>query len=369
MKSYVKVTGVKNFTKMPKFAGIDLSCATRVSRGGKYSATTGISTRTFGNVWFLLPEGQALFKTFDGTDYKNTRNLRMINELVCAELLSQIGLSHAEYAPASIKIEDKKFKDPADIDFQAYVAYMDLVSNGILEKDSTSNKKLNGIITYNFLGLGEKLVPLGRLIDVDGHFTPTLEATSERLKTLQTRGYKVSRKKLILHLYALSAFDFLTKQTDRNTNNTNIILDEQSNVKPAKVIDNEFAFFGQYFTGDRMKKNEHDYDEMLKFYNDYARTIPLLTNNSESMNRLEDSAKDLVAYAIIHPELRHILTEIMKKIDVPKAVESTRAKGVEISDEYADFMNFVVNSSKQELKNLIRMKQPQQIFDTHEKLF
>ena len=42
----------------------------------------GVSTETYGDKWFLTPKGKALFKTYDSTYSYNTRNIRIVNELL-----------------------------------------------------------------------------------------------------------------------------------------------------------------------------------------------------------------------------------------------------------------------------------------------
>ncbi|MBQ9790621.1 MAG: hypothetical protein IJW24_03400 [Clostridia bacterium] len=370
MKSYARVTGVKKFAKMPRFSGIDLSRVPTTSRGKKYSIYSGISSSTFGDVWFLLREGQALFKTFDSYDFQNTRNLRIANELVAAELLEQIHIPHAEYEPAILRISPNSNNATIEnLEERLQNAFKQI--NADTHFPVVDGERIfNGLVSYNFLSLGEQLRPLGSMLDMDRYFDPSLDLVSEKLGDLQRLGYKVSKREIVLNLYALSVFDFLTKQTDRNSNNLNVILDEQMHIKPAKVIDNEFAFFGQYFTADRMKKNEHDIADMIKYHNNYARQISMLSHHSDSaFDRLDNTAKDIVSYACIHPEMKQILSQIIKNMDVDAAVEKTREKGIQISPEYHEFMKTVVEDGKTQLTNLMRMKISKTILEDFDELF
>ena len=371
MKSHATVAGVKKFTKMPKFSGIDLTRIQTVKRCNKYSLShSGISSSTFGDVWFLTPKGQALFKTFDSFNFQNTRNLRIANELISQELLEQTGIPHAEYEPAILRISpqmdnividdlEEKLKNAfKHINAEAHFPLVD------------GQRVYNGLVSYNFLSLGEQLRPLSHILDMDRYFEPSLEFVSERLGDLQRRGYKVSKREIILNLYALSVFDFLTKQTDRNSNNLNVVVDENLNIRPAKVIDNEFAFFGQYFSSDKTKKNDHKMSDMIKYHNNFARQISMLSFHADyGCNRLENTAKDIVAYSLVHPEMKQILTHILKNMDVDKAVENTRKKGVQISPEYHDFIKTVVENGKQTLQNLIRMKISKTTLEDFDELF
>ena len=53
---------LKNVGKYNKLKPIDLD---KFKTSNKSMSNTGISTESYGNVWFLLPKGRAIFKTYD----------------------------------------------------------------------------------------------------------------------------------------------------------------------------------------------------------------------------------------------------------------------------------------------------------------
>ena len=358
MKNYAKITGINKFADSSVARQLDLSPFSVVYRN-KWSKNTGVSTQSFGNFWFLTPKGQALFKTYDSSEYKAARNIRIINEMVCMELLESLGIPCATYEPAKFKLADSSAPELASA-----FAMREKTEPGI------SHKTHDGLVSYNFLSIGEELYPLGRVLDMDAYFEPPLETISEKLNILQDTGFKVSKRDIISSVYALSVFDFLTKQTDRNSNNLNVVIDEQRNVTPARVIDNEFAFFGQYFTSSNLKRSEVSLEEMTQYHDMFARHVTMREDHSEcSPKRGAQTAKDIVAYACKHKELKAILSHIVKNIDIDTAVQKTREKGIEISPEYHEFMRAVIESSKTELINLMRMKTAKTTIDEFDELY
>ena len=284
--------------------------------------SVGVSTETYGDKWFLTPKGKALFKTYDSSYSYNIRNIRIVNELLCKELCDQIGLDCAEYEPAHIK-------------------------------------GLNGLLTYDIAGKN-KLVSLESFLKIRKNTTANLYETSCIIDKYLTKGYNINKPEVIKGLYKTILFDTITLQTDRNVRNINFLYNSKTkSFKLAKLIDNEFAFCGEFFTYECDYKNITKYD-FSDIIDDYSLTAKIFTFNDSyyaNKSRFKNNVEYLVLYAKKYPAFNNLLKETLNNIDVKKAFAILEKNKIEINDEYKEYVCTIV----EEVKNFIINKRRQKI--------
>lgn len=186
-KDYV-IKNIEKYNDIKLAKGLDLmSYSTKKRHINKYVGV-GVSTEIYGERWFRLPKGDAIFKSFEGQYGEDIREIRMLNELICQELCKQVGIKCAEYESAT-------FGDT------------------------------QGLVSYNIADKNEKLESLHQFMKrVHLYSEPNLEDLSEVLNRYANRGYRFDKQQMILDVYKMIIFDFLTLQTDRNASNVNVLV-------------------------------------------------------------------------------------------------------------------------------------------------
>lgn len=325
MESYLIVKGINKFinpNKISKNNSIDLVKLKKVTRIGETS-DSGISSNKFGLYWFLTPKGRALFKTFDYYLHYNVRELRIINELVCMELLKLLNIPCVQYEPAYFNLYD-------------------------------------GLVSYDITGENEKIIPLYKLFGSNSiKNNCNLESVSYFLDRIKQEGYKFSKKDFILSMYTNSVFDFIVKQMDRHYNNINCIVDDDKNLRYANIMDNEFAFISQYFSGSVLTHEEEKYCNLLSYYDDYAPVISL--NGVDSKNKLNGIVTDIVNCAKSNKDMNRILNHIINNFNIDKAIELVEQNGILISNEYKEYMK---NVCKDSISHLLSKMEQNEDYDS-----
>lgn len=310
---------VNKFNKIKLAKGVDIALfVTDDRKCDKHSI--GISTETYGDKWFLTPKGKALFKTYDSSYGYKMRNIRMVNELLCKELCDQIGLDCAEYEPAHIR-------------------------------------GLDGLLTYDIAGK-DRLVSLESFLKIKKNTTANLYETSCIIDKYLIKGYNINKSEVIKGLYKTILFDTITLQTDRNISNINFIYNSKTKTyKLAKLIDNEFAFCGEFFVCECDYKNLSNYD-FRDIINDYSLTAKIFTFNDSyyaNKSRFKNNIEYLVLYAKKYPAFNKLLKETLQNIDVKEAFNNLEKKEIEINNEYKEYVCAIVD----EVKNVIIKKRRQ----------
>lgn len=312
-KGYLK--NLEKYNKLKLAQGVFLDNAQIDYRQDDY---TGVSTGDFGFFWYMLPKGKAIFKTYTGGDeLEAIQNIRIVNELLCYELSKQVGIRCAEYELAEYQGQ-------------------------------------KGVISYNVSAINEKLTPATEVFDKFNlppynEFRFYLKA-QERLEDLN---YSFDKHKMILDLYKISLFDFLTVQSDRHRNNIFMLINRKNKtVKIAPIIDNEFAFNGLYFDTMVWKdKGTITQKTFAEKTSAISKTLLIKENSYYDNNVFLSNAKHLVNLAKYNPEMGEIFKTFVSNYNIQKAIESLEQKGVEINSEYKEFLLMTEQYVKQVLKN------------------
>lgn len=304
---------IKKFKQIKLAKGIYLDNIETTARNGGY----GVSTRSFGDKWFVLPKGKALFKSFDGNFAKVVRKNRIINELICNELCDQVGILHATMEPATID-------------------------------------KITGLVSYNIVKPREKLLTGYSLCDITNNFYDqnNLENYGYIFDELIDKGYNIDKKAIVLDMFKICIFDLLTLQTDRHMDNTFFIRNQKTKqLTLAPLLDNEFAFAGK-FLQETLEHKDFDInleDELNNLYTDKYHCI--ITEDSNEHTQLEEIVKKYVKLCKCDKNFDKILKETIKNFDVKTALDNVKQKGYEISDEYCTYINEVTNYIKKMIAN------------------
>ena len=99
--------------------GLALETFDKVYRSGE----TGVSTETFGNYWFLAPQGKVLFKNYE----VEKEGIRIINELLYDELAKQIGVGKS-----IISYWEKDLSEPKMSNIIAIAKFFNVTSDFLL---------------------------------------------------------------------------------------------------------------------------------------------------------------------------------------------------------------------------------------------
>ena len=313
-KFIIKNIGKYNNIKLAQ--GLELGQFRMLPRKTTDHVGTGISTGTYGDYWFDMPKGKALFKTFYGYG-REIRNTRMYNELLCNELCSQIGMPCAEYESAHFEEDD-------------------------------------GVVSYNIIKKGETLQSL----DEFAYGTPDGEINLEALSVVFDEyiedGYKINKKQAIIDLYRIAVFDYLTLQTDRNDSNINMVYTPRNkSYKVAPLFDNEFAFAGQALL--RLKEKKlYTSDKLMSVYKDYCKMLAISYDDYENKHRIYNQVKLISAYAQKYPVLKKVVVDMLENINIDKAIASLEQKGHTISKEYKEYVKNIMTYTTQTLSEAIK---------------
>lgn len=274
----------------------------------------GISTKSFGNRWFVTPKGKAIFKSFDSEFGVDIKDIRIVNELLCKQLCNQINLDCAEYEIASIN-------------------------------------NLTGLLSYDIVG-NNRLINLSEFIKVDKNARPNLIDCANCIDIYKNNGVNINKKEVIINLYKIILFDTLTLQTDRNARNINFIYDKKSKtLTTAKLIDNEFAFCGERM----VDWLENNYGEMLSMRDvlyEYSNLGKIFTFDSDyilTSKQFKNNVENLIAYAKKYPDLQNVLDSTLNNLNVKDAFKKVEKTGIKINNDYKNYVLTLVENVKNEL--------------------
>ena len=284
--------------------GIFLNDESAVNReGGK-----GISSTTYGSVWFILPKGKALFKTYDDIFFPDIRKNRIVNELVCNQLCKQLNIACPEMLPAHLGT-------------------------------------YTGLASYNILKDNEQIIDgigLGKLTKTR-HFDNVFEDYATMINKLSRMGYKIDKSKTIIDIYKMCILDILTLQTDRHEENIMFIINNKTKeLKLAPLLDNEFAFMAKRLTNVVYSSNEYLEEHIERLYI-LARNEFLIKTKKEDTASVERIVRQFTNLAKQNPNFEIELKHIICNIDIKDAIKKVKGMGYNISKEYCEFMEFVVN--------------------------
>lgn len=305
---------VDKFNDIKLAKGIDMTLYATKSREVNWSSV-GISTKTFGDKWIITPKGRGLFKTFDDWYRTDTKNIRMLNELLCQELCNQVGIRCATYELAEI--------------------------DGI-----------KGIITYDFVGKS-KLVPLHKFVAIKKGLDPNLLDCAEAMDVYIDNGYLIDKKQAVIDLYKILVFDTLTLQTDRNENNLNFLFEKGKKIKVANLIDNEFAFCGERIFKWLEVEHSENYS-MSQILTEHVLESKIFTfddNYVANLKRLNNNLANIALYAKKHPALMTTLKNMLNNINPTKAFLELKKQGVEVNPYYQNFVKEIIDYTKEMILN------------------
>ncbi len=325
---------IKNFTRYNNLKlakGINLSLYTSVSKKDE----SGISSVSFGDRWFILPKGKAIFKTFDKGFYDNVRKNRIYNELLCSKLAKQVGIECAEYEPA--------FKKGSS-------TFTGLISYNILKQDELLIA--GNVLIKKYI----KIIKNIKDISFDEYQENSIEKYIKIFTMLKNNGQHINEKQIFEDLYKIVVFDALTFQTDRHNENVHFIYDKKmENYRVAPLIDNEFAFGVEYINNAMNDKYTFRNIIMQKFLDDYDMYAKLLyiKNNIQKKDKYKKQIEQIVKYSLKNEKLMEILIDISKKLDLDKAINELKKEGNVISSGYEEYIKNLFEYAKQSLKEAI----------------
>ncbi len=306
----IKNIGKYNNIKLAK--GIYLDNVKSSHRKGD----TGISTKNTGKKWFYLPKGKAIFKAFDSYNASNIKANRVINEFICKELCSQLGIPSPNL-------------DPATYD------------------------GMTGLLTYNVVSDNQKLWNANMFFDkarTDTYNNDLINYSSAiDLINKNGKGYYVNKDKMMKELYKMCVFDSLTMQTDRHISNIFFLENKLTHeLTLAPLLDNEFAFFSIGLSKKVFFENkEYNIDDILHFYGQTYNKLRVVEKYRTSDE--DETLKNLATIAKLDGEYKAILNDMLVKIDIHKAIQNVENLGFSIPDDYKEFMTFIVESVKHKI--------------------
>lgn len=302
---------VHKFNNIKLAKGIDMTLYATQRRKVDWQSV-GISTQSYGSKWIMTPKGRGLFKSYDSAYGAQIKNIRIVNELLCQELCHQVGIRCATYEPASF--------------------------DGV-----------EGLVTYDFVGKDNKLVPLYKFVQIVKGTDCSLLDCVNAIDEYQFQGYDINKKQAVIDLYKLIVFDTLTLQTDRNENNVNFLFSKTNQVKVADLIDNEFAFCGELIM-QWLGNNESEEYTMSDIISQYVlqSKMFMLDGNGyvATSNRVSQNLEQITFYAKKHPALKRTLKYMLENIDTDKAFENIKAQGIEVNDDYQEYVYRIVECTK-----------------------
>ncbi len=333
MKAILKNIDKFNNIKLAK--GIYLDNVATTSRNGD----CGVSTCSFGENWYILPKGKALFKSFDGKFARIIRKNRIINELLCNELCDQVGILHATMEPATIK-------------------------------------KITGLVSYNVVKSHEKLLTgysLCKMIQ-NTYVQNNLENYGYTFDELIDRGYNIDKKTIIQDMFKICIFDLLTLQTDRHMYNTFFIKNRKTKqLTLAPLLDNEFAFAGKLLQEILEEKNfDIDFEQELNYLyiNDFHWII---SEASSTRIKLKDIVGQYVKLCKCDKNFGCILKDMIKNFDIKTAVNNVMQKGYKISQEYCMYLyavtDYIKNMILSEYRNIKTTDKKKTKLENYEMLY
>lgn len=313
---------VKNFSKFNKIklaSGIDLSpLSTQARKTGKVG-DVGISTKRFGSKWFVTENGRGLFKTYDGEYGKEIKKIRIVNEMLCYYLATQVGIDCAKYEPAHYK--EKK-----------------------------------GLISYDILKKDEKLVTLGHFL-IDSGLRNNIPDILEALDDYEEKGFVFDRGKILEDVFKIAVFDIITMQTDRNSYNLNFIFTNGGEIRVSPLFDNELAFDIDliYDSIDVLDSGRtFDIQKLEQTYANWAKTIDFLYHAPKNRKNNNEDFENLCTMAKASDRLSTALSTIMKKLNISQAIKDVESLGYVINDSYKEYVKYIVKRGKQKISNAMK---------------
>ena len=308
-----KILKSKRYYKLAK--NIDLTKYKTTTR--KYSGELGLSTAKYGHLWYNLPKGKAIFKTFDGEEYcSEVKQYRIINEVICNKLANQVGLSCAKYEKAHFN-------------------------------------QTEGLVSYNILSdeYNEILLTGHEILQdediIDSYITQYVE------KIQQTKNYHINKKQMIIDLYKITLFDAIVFQTDRHPSNLHFIHNKTTNsLKVAPLIDNEFAFYSEYIQS-FIPEFEVDCVEIVKNYSYNLKKMFVYQQNYLNEYSYYSNLQALVSVANKNPLLKKELVNFINNLNIKKAIEETKKEGIDIPPSYENYMIKLTSVSKGLLRKIL----------------
>ena len=332
MKPIIKSMNSYKLIKYPN--GLSLGTLKTEKRCG----LTGVSTKIFGKNWFYTPYGKAIFKNYD----MKKSGMRVVNELLYDELAHQVGLPVAEYYPAEYKPSQEN--TPLNVDFA---------------KTSVLKKTHHGLISVDVAKDDEKFFDGGDILGYNDFWG--FETLTDYMKAVQYfkdgEKYYVNKREIKLNLYKMMVLDALTFMEDRNMSNVSFIKnDKDCYLISSPIIDNEMCFAGKnlWFNKEGLPDNlyfrkfiELHGSEMTMFVNDDVRT-------AANKNKYKENVKALVLLAKDNKTFYKFLTKAVTILDLNAAIKNVENMGYEISDEYKEFIKYLLNFSKKLFKRNIK---------------
>ncbi|MBR4124273.1 MAG: hypothetical protein IKR12_01740 [Clostridia bacterium] len=305
------------------------------------SDDTGVVTEKFGGNWFVTPKGRVIFKNYDVDDGR----LRIVNELLYDELAKQIGLPVAKYLPA---------------EYKSYpIHYLLRIDKDKIEKPEPEKIHI-GLASVSVLKKDERLFNGGRLLDYDGFFGE--ETLKDYIKALEifekSEGYSVDKKGIKSQLYKMMVLDALTFNEDRHLGNVFFIRnDKEKYLKASPVIDSELCFLGVniWIKKSECLENAKTVNEVLA---EHGQKIRMFVNNDikneEPKNRYKANVKALVDLSANSNNMQKFLNYTLKRIDINKAFKNVEKMGYEVTPDYKEYVNNLINISTGLLKKYMK---------------
>ncbi len=311
---------VNKFSNIKLARGINIETLNFTSRAKKDIKNLGVSTKEYGKVWFIMPDGsKALFKTYNVFSNVKNKKLRVINELLCYNLAKQINMPCAKYEPAHIE-------------------------NQV------------GLITYNFLKDGEYTNSLFELLNVDKDLSGNIFDTLEALDSYSKIGYTYNKRETLKKLYMYTVFDTITLQSDRHEGNIHFVFnDNTAEIKLAPAFDNEYAFSIDlvYDMYKKYKNTDKSIEDLRDNYSLKAKYFTVMDELRSTKMAFKNNVSNICAIAKADKEFAHILNNVINKLDVHKAFEMLEKQHYTISDEYKEYVETVVNENINVIKTAL----------------
>ena len=313
---------VNKFSKIKLAKGIDVKKLHFTTRSKKEIKELGVSTKDYGKVWFVMPDGtKALFKTYNIDSTLKNKKLRMVNELLCYQLCKQIDMPCAKYEPAHI---DKQV----------------------------------GLISYNFLKDGEYTKSLFELLKIDKTLSGTLTDTLEALDQYQEMGYSIDKRNILKNLYKFIIFDTITLQSDRHEGNIQFIFNEDTaEIKLAPAFDNEYAFSIDiaYKMYKKNKDNEpKSIDDLRDEYSLWAKYFTVMDELRSTKMAFINNVKYICAIAKADKEFNSILNRFLTNINPKAAFVNLEKQGISVPEEYKEYVTTIIKENIKEIKTALK---------------
>lgn len=308
---------IKNkYTNIKLCKGIFIDEVKQILRNGG----TGVSTAISGLKWYLLPKGRAIFKSFEGPEYKDIRPIRIANELLCQELAHQVDVACAIYQPAT-------------------------------------HMGVSGLLSYDVAGRNEELLTGAQLHELayGESKNPDNELSSyiPALQALQKKGYKFNLKNVVFELYKIAIFDSLTAQSDLHIDNTFFIVNPKAKtLKVAPLIDNELAFNAE--NESRLAKNfPIGKLEINKQVNSISKQLVITEPCTHLQKTYDKNLAHIVALADANPDFKQTLFDMIHNYNLDKAISEVERKGTILSPSYKKYLltlnKVIISKYKKEL--------------------